>query len=376
MVLQDGRCGTDRLKESSYLMSNPETTLRQDIKDIWLGLEHESRVLNGCTILVTGGAGFLGSYFVDAFLLLNDMGLNPACNVIVVDNYSSSTPMNLKHLEGRSDLRIVAADVSRPLDALPKCDYVIHAASIATPVTYRKHPLETIRANTIGTWNLLESAHRWGTRGFLMLSTSEVYGDPDPSQVPTPETYWGNVNPIGPRACYDESKRMAETLCTTYFRAHGTPVKITRLFNVYGPRMALDDGRLIPDLMRNALAGNPLVLYSDGQATRSLCYVSDAMRQMMSVLLRGKDGEVYNIGHSQEMTVHQIALLVAKLVGISGVELRQHSDPNYLIDNPKRRCPDMRKTGQICQPLNKVAIEQGILQTARWHGIRVQVNTQ
>src|SRR5579883_992791 len=217
--------------------------------------------LRGTTLLVTGGSGFLCSYFVETIAALNARREGPPCRLIVVDNLRTGIASRLAHLADRADIQFVQQDVSAALDLGETVDWIIHGASIASPTFYRRYPLETIDANVTGTRRLLDLA-RNGARGVLYLSTSEVYGDPDPACIPTPEDYRGNVSCTGPRACYDESKRLAETLCVTYHQLYGVPVKIARPFNVYGPRQRLDDRRIIPDLMACALRRQPLVLFS------------------------------------------------------------------------------------------------------------------
>jgi dTDP-glucose 4,6-dehydratase/UDP-glucuronate decarboxylase len=241
----------------------------------------------------------------------------------------------------------------------------VHGASIASPVFYRRFPLETIDVNVTGTRLMLDLA-RNGARGLLYISSSETYGDPDPTSIPTPETYWGNVSFTGPRACYDESKRLAETICATYHRLYGTPVKIVRPFNVYGPGQRLDDGRIIPDLMSAALARRPLVLFSDGRATRSFCYVSDAIRAMLTVLLSGAEGEAYNIGNdTEEMSIGRVAECMSDVAGPPKLPVRYEAsvDSNYLTDNPQRRCPDLTKLRRLKGWTPLVSVRDGLSRT-------------
>ncbi len=300
--------------------------------------------LRGATVLVAGAAGFLPSYVVDALVRSNERLPGQPCRVLCLDNYATGVSSRLAHLQGREDVSFVRQDVSRPLEVEERVDYVLHGASIASPTWYRRFPLETIDVNVGGTRNLLELARENAVRGFLYLSSSEIYGDPPPERVPTTEDYWGNVSPTGPRAPYDESKRLGETLCTTYFRLFGTPVKLVRPFNVYGPGLRLDDGRIVPDLLREALAGGPLTLLSDGSATRSFCYVADFVEALLHLLVADAPGEAFNLGNDHEVTIREVAETMAEIAGGVEVTFAASADPLYLTDNPQRRCPDLTKT--------------------------------
>lgn len=350
----------------------PADVVAEDLERCYQWLGDTVQQLAGTTIVVTGASGFLGSYLVDLFAGLNRGILPAACHILAIDNYSSGRRGNLAHLYGRSDVSVLEADVSGPMPLPHEVHYIVHAASIASPIVYRRFPLETIKANVQGTWNLLEAARSPTIRSFLLLSTSEVYGDPSPEHVPTREDYWGNVNPVGPRACYDESKRLGETLCMAYYRLYGTPVKICRLFNIYGPRMALDDGRLIADLMKAAVHGLPLTLYSDGRATRSFCYVSDVLCQLVHLLLLGPEGQVFNVGSDQEVTVKEVAELASHLLsGGAAVEFARHQDRDYITDNPLRRRPDLSRVRSLASFPPPLDLMSGLTRTARWHGLDI-----
>jgi dTDP-glucose 4,6-dehydratase/UDP-glucuronate decarboxylase len=215
---------------------------------------------------------------------------------------------------------------------------------------------------------MLELARRDHARGMLYLSTSEIYGDPDPAFIPTAEEYRGNVSCVGPRACYDESKRLGETLCVTYHRLHGTPVKIVRPFNVYGPGQRLDDGRIIPDLMQAALSRKPLVLYSDGRASRAFCYISDAIAAMWHVLLSEAQGEIFNVGDDRiEVSIRGLAEELRRVAGPPWLEIqhRVSEDADYLTDNPQRRCPDLTKLRSRFAWRSAVSLKEGLLRTLR-----------
>lgn len=327
-------------------MAKVTRVINEDARRIAEEFRPELERMEGTTILITGAAGFLCSYFIDAFAHANRSLLKKPCRVIAVDNFQSGLPVRLEHLRDAPGIELRNHDMRLPLELDAPVDWIIHGASIASPVFYRKFPLETIDVNVTGTRLLLDLARKDAAKSILYISSSETYGDPDPQSIPTPETYWGNVSFTGPRACYDESKRLAETLCATYHRLYDTPVKVVRPFNVFGPGQRLDDGRIIPDLMSAALERRPLVLFSDGRATRSFCYVSDAIRAMLRVFFSGVEGEPYNIGNdSEETSIGRVAETMSEVAAAPKLPVQyQHSaDPNYLKDNPQRRCPDLSK---------------------------------
>lgn len=321
----------------------------------------------GATVLIAGGAGFLPSFVVDALAHANtQLGSDPA-HVVCVDNFKTGVPERLAHLDGREDVTFIKHDVTEKLTGV-KPDYILHAASIASPTWYRQFPLETIDINVTGTRRLLDLAHESNTQGLLYLSSSEVYGDPPPDKVPTSEDYWGNVSPVGPRACYDESKRLGETLCMTYFRQYGVPIKIVRPFNVYGPRLRLDDGRVMPDLISDALNKRQITLYSNGEVTRSFCYVRDAAVAIIKILAAGGPGEIFNVGNDEEVSIRKLAETVDEVSGNNlGVQLATSEDPEYLSDNPQRRCPDLTKTKAAVDWSPSVSLREGVERMLRFY---------
>ena len=338
---------------------------REDVSRIVEALGDGLRPMSGSTLLVTGSNGFLCGYFLDAIAHANDVLLEKPCRVIAMDNFQTGLPERLEHLRDREEIEFVQQDVSLPVQVSRPIDWIIHGASIASPTAYRRMPLETIDVNVNGTRQLLELARR-GARSMLYLSTSEIYGDPDPASIPTSEEYRGSVSCTGPRACYDESKRLAETLCTTYHRLYGVPVKIVRPFNVYGPGQRLDDGRIIPDLMAAALKGQPLVLYSSGHDTRAFCYVTDAIIAMWRVLLSDADGEVFNVGNGdEETTILDLAERMRQAAGppMLDIELAASEEPDYLTDSPKRRCPDVSKLRARFEWEPQVPVADGLRRT-------------
>lgn len=337
------------------------SVIREDARLVAGALRSELETMAGTTVCVTGAAGFLGSFLLDVLAIAAEtVGLD----VLGVDNFRTGLPDRLAHLAGHARVALATHDVTRPLESTRQVDWIVHAASVASPTFYRRFPLETIDVNVNGTWRMLELA-RDGVRGMLVLSSSEIYGDPDPAAIPTAETYLGNVSPTGPRACYDESKRLGETLCTTYFRLHGTPVTIVRPFNVYGPGQRLDDQRIIPDLLSAALERRPLVLYSDGRATRSFCHVRDAVRAMLVLLVRGDRGEAFNVGNDEEVTIARVAEVMADVAGPPrlAVEHRVSADANYLKDNPQRRCPDLTKIRTRTGWRPEIGLAEGLART-------------
>jgi len=354
-----------------------------DLARIVERLGPELELLAGRHLLLTGGAGFLGHYLAQAVVHAN--GARAAADrtrLTVLDNYARGVPEWLERLAADDAVTLLRHDVTQPLpDAVDDFDYAIHAASIASPTYYRRAPLETMDANVLGIRLLLERARARqergdGPRGILFFSTSEIYGDPTPDQIPTPETYRGNVSCTGPRACYDESKRYGETLCVTFARQYGVPVSVARPFNNYGPGLPLEDGRVLPDFARDVLAGRDIVLLSDGSPTRTFCYVADAVVGYYGILARGRRGEAYNIGaETPEVSMAELAERVAEaareLFGYTGRVVRQRSaDGDYLTDNPQRRCPDIAKARAELGFAPEMDLDEGIRRSLLWYAAR------
>jgi dTDP-glucose 4,6-dehydratase/UDP-glucuronate decarboxylase len=332
------------------------------------------RPLAGGTLLVTGANGFLCSYFVDCIVEWNRRHPDAKARVIAVDNLLTGSADRLAHLQGRDDVLIVSHDITKPLELAEKVDWVIHGASIASPMVYRKFPLETIDANVGGTRNMLDLAVAKKSRGVIVMSSSEIYGDPDPAFIPTSEDYRGNVACMGPRACYDESKRMSETLAWTYHRVHGLSVKLIRPFNVYGPGFRLDDQRVLPDLFTAVLDRKPIVMLSDGRPSRSFCYVTDAIRGILTVMVQGEGGEAYNVGNDEvEVSMADLAQRVsstaAELMGgaASPVVFQTSTDSDYLTDNPQRRAPDLKKLRKVGGWTPTVSLVDGLKRTLTYY---------
>lgn len=320
----------------------PHPIIAEDFENTARELGAIASSLSGKTLLLTGGAGFLGRYIIGTVQRLNASRLERPCRLIVLDNFITGMRDSL---EPSDETLVIQHDVTGPYRVDGPVDYLVHAAGIASPMFYRKHPLETLDVGTLGTRNMLELAREKGVESFLLLSSSEVYGDPEPGFVPTPETYAGNVLPVGPRACYDESKRVAETYAVSYHQVHKVPTKIVRPFNIYGPGMRLDDWRVIPNFISAALRGRKIPIYGDGSHTRSFCYVSDAIVGFFRVLLSRYNAEAFNVGNdSNEMTMEGLAAVIAELFG-NTIGVGHIIAPNdaYGKADPKRRCPDLRK---------------------------------
>lgn len=345
-------------------MATVTSVIREDAQLVAQRFGEQLRPLAGSTVLLTGASGFLGSYLLDVLAGLNRHAGWAPCRIIAVDNLQVGLPDRVRHLADEPGVEFRTHDVTTPLTLKSPVDWIVHAASIASPAFYRRFPLETIDVNVNATWRMLELA-RAGARGMVSLSTSEIYGDPVTDAIPTSEEYRGNVSCTGPRACYDESKRLGETLCMTYFRLHATPVKVMRPFNVYGPGQRLDDLRIIPDLMSAALAKRPIVLWSDGRATRSFCYARDAATAILLVLVSDANGEVFNVGNDEEISIAALAELMADIAAPPrlAVEYRVSADRDYLTDNPQRRCPDVSKLRTRLGWRPEVGLAEGLART-------------
>jgi len=294
--------------------------------------------------LITGGAGFLGSHLSDALL-------GEGYSVVVVDNLLTGRVSNIEHLRREGNFEFLQLDINRHFDC-GQVNYVFHFASPASPVDYMIHGIETLKVGSLGTLNALEIAHKYRAK-FLVASTSECYGDP--LEHPQKETYWGNVNSIGPRSVYDEAKRFTEALTMAYHRYHGVDTRIVRIFNTYGPRMQLNDGRVIPNFMKQALRGEDLTVYGEGTQTRSFCYVSDEIEGIVR-LSRSTEHFPVNIGNPDEFTVLECAQRVLEVTGAtSGIRFEQLPQ-----DDPKQRRPDITKAKDLLGWTPKISLNQGL----------------
>ena len=304
-------------------------------------------------ILVAGGAGFIGSHLVDRLVA-------DGHSLTVVDNLITGSENNIRHLLGTRDFQFLQRDIVNP-ETLPACEAIFNLASPASPPGYLQYPIQTALANSFGTHNLLEHAVKHNAR-FLIASTSEIYGEP--LEHPQRETYWGNVNPVGIRSCYDESKRFGEMLTSTYHRQHGLDSRIVRIFNTYGPRSDPNDGRIVPNFMKQAIVGEPITVYGDGTQTRSLCYVSDLVDGLVRAMFcEGTSGGIFNLGNPEEHTVQEYAELIKRLVDSPSPIV---SRPKISEDDPTRRRPDISRAKQALGWAPKVELVAGLNLTIDW----------
>ena len=354
--------------------------VQQDLAALSKSLKFELAKMAGTRVLITGGAGFLGYYLVQALTHFNTtVDAKQKISVTVFDNLSRGLPPWLETLIGHGEVQFQKFDLRHPLPSpMPEAEWIIHAASIASPTYYRQDPIGTMDANVNGLRNLLDhtlarknSANP--VRGFLFFSSSEIYGDPDPANIPTREDYRGLVSCTGPRACYDEAKRYGETLCVNFAKQHDLPIKMARPFNNYGPGLKITDGRLIPDFARDILANRDIVMLSDGSPTRTFCYSADSIQGYLKILVNGGHGEAYNIGtETPEISVADLARTMIDigrdLFGYKGkVVLGESKDGAYLVDNPNRRCPIITKAREQISYAPAVDLADGLRRTLAWY---------
>jgi dTDP-glucose 4,6-dehydratase len=302
------------------------------------------------TVLITGGAGFIGSHLAGHLL-------DEGCRVIVMDNLLTGDIRNVSRFANR-DFLFIKHDVTEYMIVGEPVSYVLHFASPASPTDYLRHPIHTLKVGALGTHKALGLA-KYHDATFVLASTSEVYGDPEVN--PQPESYWGQVNPIGPRGVYDEAKRFAEAMTMAYHRSHGLSTRIVRIFNTYGPRMRLEDGRAIPNFITQALRGEPLTIYGDGSQTRSFCYVTDQVRGIIA-LMRSDESDPVNIGNPEELTIRAMAEAVLEITG-SKSEIVEMPLP---VDDPQVRCPDIHRARTILGWSPEVSLREGLKPTIEW----------
>lgn len=308
---------------------------------------------SGIRVLVAGGAGFIGSHLIDALLA-------DGARVTCVDSLLTGRRANLAHLANEARFDFVEADVTEPLPALPRFDWVFNLACAASPPHYQADPVHTMMTSVLGTGRLLGIARDAGAR-FLQASTSEVYGDPE--RHPQQESYWGNVNPTGPRACYDEGKRSAETLTFDFERQHGLDIRVARIFNTYGPRMRADDGRVVSNVICQALAGDDITVYGNGEQTRSFCYVSDLVDGLLRLMaVETPLAGPVNLGNPRELTVGALVDLVVRMTETPSRIVRRPLP----VDDPQRRRPDITRAETLLGWSPRVPLEEGLEATIAW----------
>ena len=361
-------------------MDTAREVVRNDLEYMCGNLKEEFSALGGRRLLITGGAGFLGHYFVQSALHWNKtIGRDSPIHVVVYDSFVRGMPAWLRHLEGDTALTLVRHDIRHPLPGdMGNFHYIIHAASIASPTYYRRDPISTMDANVNGLRMLLDYARvKQGTKtpvkGFLFFSSSEIYGDPSPENIPTPESYRGLVSCTGPRACYDEAKRYGETLCVNFAHQYGLPITVARPFNNYGPGLKISDRRVIPDFVRDIMEGRDIVMLSDGSPRRTFCYAADAVTGYYKILIKGQPGEAYNIGvETPEVSMRELAEMLCRsakeLFSYGGRVVCQTSqDSDYLIDNPNRRCPVIAKARAHLGYNPTVSLHDGLRRSLAWY---------
>ena len=329
-----------------------DTIISEDIERIKSAVKGDS--FKGKKVLVTGGAGFIGSWLCD---VLVDFG----ANVTALDDLSTGRMKNIDHLSKNSRFKFVKSDVCK-FESQEKFDFILHMAGHASPDEYQAHPIETLQTSALGTFAMAELARK-NDATLLFASTSETYGDTE--VIPTPETYWGKVNPIGPRSCYDEGKRFAEALLMAYSKQYGLDVRVPRIFNSYGPRLREDGlyGRAMSRFILQAITNQPITVYGNGKQTRSFCYITDTVTGLMLLTTNPKaKGEVVNIGNAQEKTILELATKIKEITKCKS-EVTFHPLPK---DDPKRRCPDTTKLEKLVGWKPNVTFEEGLKRTITW----------
>jgi len=341
--------------------------LSTDIDEIICRIGSPIKKLSGKTVLLTGGRGFLGQYFTEVFIQLNKILVNEPIKLLILDNLITvgKEGAQIPKLE---HINFIQHDVIQPFEYGDKLDLIIHAAGIASPYYYRNYPIETLEVATTGTKNMLELAKKSGAQ-FIFFSSSEIYGDPTENFVPTKENYRGNVSCQGPRACYDESKRVGETLCYIFHDQYTINTNIIRPFNVYGPGMQEADYRVLPNFARKIKSGKPLHIYGDGTQTRTFCYITDAVVGFFLVALNGRAGEAYNIGNPEpEISMIELAETLRQ-VSEDDIKyvLVDHPD-SYPADEPLRRCPNIQKARKQLGFEPSVSLKDGLSKFLSWTG--------
>jgi UDP-glucuronate decarboxylase len=345
----------------------PNSVIREDLAAI---LRHDLpwSEMFGRTVVISGANGFLPAYMAETLLHLNEQQRGPAVTVVGLVRNLKKAGARFAAYAGRSDLRLLQHDVCDPIDLAGPADLIVHAASQASPKYFGADPVGTLNANTLGTHHLLELARRKQSQAFLFFSSAEIYGAVDPSHIPTREDYAGWVSSTDVRSCYAESKRLGETMCASWSHQYKVPTRIVRPFHTYGPGMSLNDGRVFADFVADVVAGRNIVLKSDGSARRCFCYLADATAGFFAVLLRGRNGEAYNVGNDRaETSVRELAETLVAMFPERGIQLIcEHAprEPGYLVSAVARSCPDVSKIRELgWTPVTP--IEEGFRRTVR-----------
>lgn len=349
-------------------MNKARDIIKEDLKSITESIWDIASQLEGKTLLISGGAGFIGSYIIAVIQLLNQKKFKQKCTVISLDNYITGSPRGLLPLSPDKYIRFVKHNVITPYVTRKKIDYIVNAAGIASPIYYHQSPLETVDVTIHGLRNLLNIGRVQKVKSFLYFSSSEIYGDPPASYIPTPEIYRGNVSSIGPRAPYDESKRLGETMCMIYRNLYKLPVKIVRPFNIYGPGMKQTDYRVLPMFISQSASGKSLSVHADGNQTRTFCYITDGIIGVFRILLSDREGEVYNLGNNDvEISMLNVAKKIVRLTR-SNVQIEKVKYPrSYPTDDPQRRCPDLTKIRHEIGYVPKVGLDNGLRRYIYWY---------
>lgn len=340
-------------------------TINEQLDSIIEQLDHDK--LHGKKILITGACGFLGSWFTAIFQRFNEKYTERPVRVTGIDTFIATDSENYIVELKDPHIQLFRYDAAQ-FAPIERYDMIIHAAGIASPIYYRKYPIQTIDGMVLGLSNLLKLAVEQQPEHFLYFSSSEMYGNPHKDAVPTPESYNGNVSATGPRSCYDESKRLGESMCVAYYQTHGVPVNWVRPFNVYGPGMRVNDDRVVPKFIFQGLKEKPLTVHVPGVQTRTFCYVTDAMTGFMKALLSDKKGEVYNIGNEgPEMTIDGLAKMMNTSLFHRSLEIQEIEMPQeYPQDQAQRRCPDISKARELLNYEPQVSLLDGLKMTYEW----------